>query len=356
MKKLLNVNEKPINHCRKKIPGLSYAVMSGGIELPVLDITHPMFLSAIDDKKLSEYLKEAEQKGEKRAESFQRIPAFIKRFFAKRSYIMADFFSEKKEDNFLSGLSTLLLKMGPDLIGGGRNRLFDRIASKGIGGMVLRMRLLEIARCQADLLIPQLKNSPGKDLCFINIAGGTTCDSINTLLLILNNDQEILKNRKIEINVLDIDPAGPDFAERSVMALKTGNGKFRDLNINFRYIHYDWQNTTELINLLSINKDRIKICSSEGGLFEYGADEIIIRNLNSISENSAADLKVVGSIMRDIDTIDAGALGAMKITTIKARMLGIEGLRTILEKTSWKMEKLIETNPRYLVFALKKRE
>jgi hypothetical protein len=135
-----------IIHEKKKIPGLSYAVMSDRIELPVLDITHPLFLSSINESKLAGYLIEAEKGGEKRAQSLQKIPAFIKRFFINHSFIMADLLSEKTEDNFLSGISTLLLKMGPELIGGGSKRFLDRLSSMGIGGIVLRMRLRDITR------------------------------------------------------------------------------------------------------------------------------------------------------------------------------------------------------------------
>jgi hypothetical protein len=344
------------NGIKKKIPGLSYVLMANGIELPVLDITHPLFLSAINENKLAKYLKEAEKGGEKRAESFQKIPAFIKRFFAKHSFIMADLLSEKKEDKFLSGLSTLLLKMGPDLIGRGRRRFLDRLASKGIGGMVLRMRLRDIAHCQAEMLTPMLKDYPGKDLCFVNIAGGTSCDSINTLLVILQKDQELLKNRSIEINVLDIDKAGADFAERSIEALKSDNGKFSSLNISFRYLPYNWNDTSELKNLLKNRKEWLNICASEGGLFEYGSDEDIISNLNAIYENSQGEILLAGSVMRDFGTIDAGAKAAIKITSIKARMIGLDGLSTCLEKTKWKLDRQMENNPRYYVFSLKQEE
>jgi hypothetical protein len=341
---------------KNKIPGLSYAVMDNGIELPVLDITHPLFLSSINETKLIKYLKEVENGGEKRAESFQKIPAVIKRFFAKHSFIMADLLSEKKEDKFLSGLSTLLLKMGPDLIGRGRRSFLDRLASKGIGGMVLRMRLRDIAQCQAEMLTPRLEDYPDKDLCFVNIAGGTSCDSINTLLLILQNDKEILKNRHIEINVLDIDKAGSDFAERSIEALKSGDGKFSNLNVSLRYLPYNWNHTAELRDLLKNRKEWLIICTSEGGLFEYGSDEDIISNLDAIYENSRGEIILAGSVMRDIDTIDAAAKAAMKITSIKARMLGIGGLNTILEKTKWKLDMQMENNPRYNVFSLKQGE
>jgi hypothetical protein len=78
---------------KKRIPGLSYAMMSDRIELPVLDITHPLFDSSINEKKLAGYLIEAEKGGEKRARSFQKIPAFVKRFFINHSFVMADLLS-----------------------------------------------------------------------------------------------------------------------------------------------------------------------------------------------------------------------------------------------------------------------
>jgi len=34
---------------RKKISGLSYVFTKNGVELPVLDITHPLFISNIDE-------------------------------------------------------------------------------------------------------------------------------------------------------------------------------------------------------------------------------------------------------------------------------------------------------------------
>jgi hypothetical protein len=37
-----------------QIPGLAYALTDSGIELPVLDITHPQFLSSIDESHLDE--------------------------------------------------------------------------------------------------------------------------------------------------------------------------------------------------------------------------------------------------------------------------------------------------------------
>jgi hypothetical protein len=44
------------------IPELAYALADNGIELPVLDITHPQFLSIIDEDQLDEVSKASIQK------------------------------------------------------------------------------------------------------------------------------------------------------------------------------------------------------------------------------------------------------------------------------------------------------
>jgi hypothetical protein len=65
---------------------------------------------------------------------------------------------------------------------------------------------------------------------------------------------------------------------------------------------------------------------------------------------------ITGSVMHDAGTIDAGAKAAMKITSIKARMVGINGLESVLKRTKWKLHRSIETNPRYIFFSIKKTE
>jgi len=164
-----------------------------------------------------------------------------------------------------------------------------------------------------------------------------------------------LKNRKIEINVLDIDTFGPVFAERSITALKAPGGRFNGLNISFRHIQYDWNNTEKLAEVLSERKEWLKICSSEGGLFEYCTDEVIINNLNTLYNHSGDDIKIVGTLLHNIETVDAGIIAALKISTnIKPRLLGMDGLKGIIEHIKWNLDCIIEGNPRYLIFSLKK--
>jgi hypothetical protein len=348
-----NTMEKRISE-RNKIAGISYAFTENGIELPVLDITHPLFFRSINEEKLDKMLKEIKQKGEERAESFDKIPTFIKNFMAKRSYIMAGFMLKDSEDTFLSGLSTLMMKFGPGLIGKGKRKFLDRLGSKAFGAILLRMRVRDICKLHADILENQLIKEKDKNLCFINIAGGAACDSINALITVFKKDPSLLKNREIEINVFDIDRFGPTFAKNCVESLKSKDNYFNGLNISFNHIYYNWNDTTVLNDFLLKRKEWLNISSSEGGLFEYASDEDIIKNLNVLYDNSQKNMKIVGSAIRDVNTVDPGILASMKLTKIKARLLGVEGLKKTLEKTAWTIENIMENNPRYLTFTLGK--
>ena len=340
---------------KNKVPGLSYAFTLNGIELPVLDISHPYFITGIDENRLKKMIPYVEKNAEKNAEKFNRMPVFIRNFLSKRSFAMAELLQGEKGGAFATGISTLMMKLGPRLIGKGRKRFWDRQINKGFGPLVIRMRARDISKCMAEAII-QLLNRPGEeDICFINIAGGAASDSINALFLILDQAPALLKKRKIEINVLDIDAYGPAFADRCIAALKAPGGKFNELDISFRHIHYDWNNTGRLEELLSERKDWLQICSSEGGLFEYGSDEVIIQNLDTLYNKAAQEIVIAGTLLHDINTVDAGIKAALKISTsIKPRFLGINGLKSIIEHNRWKLEKLIEGNPRYVVFSLKK--
>ncbi len=341
---------------RNKKPELSYALTIDGVELPVLEITHPGFVSWTNDKLLNKLLPYVEKNAEQNAEKFKKIPVFIKKYFANRSFAMAELLQAGGETTFASGITTLIMKLGPELLGKGRKRFWDRQVTKGFGALTIRMRVRDISKSQAEAIIPLLMKFPGRNLCFINIAGGAANDSINTLILIQKENADLLISRKIEINVLDIDSFGPAFAGRSIEALKEPGQRFNDLDVSFRHIPYDWNNTDMLAEVLMERKEWLQICSSEGGLFEYCSDEVIMQNLDTLYSNSTPDITVAGSLLHDIKKVDAGMIAALKISTnIKPRVLGADGLKNLLQTDKWNLEGIIEGNPRYLVFNLKKR-
>ena len=105
---------------KNKLPGLSYVFTTNGVELPVLDITHPGFISSIDENRLKKLIPYIEKNAEKNAEKFNKIPKFIKDYFIKHSFAMAELL--KNETSFATGISTLMMKSGPNLIGKGKKR------------------------------------------------------------------------------------------------------------------------------------------------------------------------------------------------------------------------------------------
>jgi hypothetical protein len=245
-----------------------------------------------------------------------------------------------------------MMKLGPELIGGGVNRFMDRKLASGFTAVTVRMRLRDICRLQADALMPKLKEDPRKKLCFINVAGGSASDSINTLILICKEKPDLLKNRKIEINVLDLDTFGPDFAGRCIDALKAPGRFFYGLDVTFKHVPYDWSDTAKLADLLLERRDWLIVYTSEGGLFEYGTDEDIARNLIAL-DNSSVNL-VVGDLVLGMDAVNHAFPAMLESTGNQIRFLGKEGLEKILKTTNWTLDKTVEGNPCYLVFTLKR--
>jgi hypothetical protein len=335
---------------KNKASGLSYVYTECGLELPVLDITHPLYTESIKEESLEALCKESAQ----RARSMKEMPDTQKMVIVEKSYIFGKYFHKDPTAAYLSGMSTYMLKLGPGLIGGGEERNIDRMIAMGVVSIAARMRLRDICRLQANTLIPRLMTSPGKELCLVNIAGGAAADSINTLILILVEDQSLLKNRKIEINVFDIDIHSTTFAGRCLEALKAPGCHFHGLDISFNHIKYNWADTRDLIDILAKKKDCVLTGTSEGGLFEYANVEEIKNNLDAIYDNSPDDLHFTGSVIHDIDTVDPTMAAMAEESRGSLQLWGIQGLRSILEKTNWKLDITMDKNPVYGVFTLKK--
>jgi hypothetical protein len=335
-----------------KISGVSYAFTDDGIELPVLDITHPLFISTIDEI----FFKELCFKAAHKVEQIKNSPFSITKIIAKLL---------KPKNTYLSGINTLTMKLGPHLLKGRKGGLwhkFGRLASKklfmamimAMNAIAMRMRLRDICKYQTEILIPQLRKYPQKSLCFINIAGGAASDTINTLILIQKKEPLLLKERKIEINILDIDTYCPNFARRCIEALQEPNAYFHGLDISFRHIQNNWSNTQKLSDLLSERKDWIQIYVSEGGLFEYGSDKDIIENLNIVYDKSADDMQIVGSLLFDKDSMHPAMIEGRKIVSFSSSLIGIEGFKGILKNTNWILDRITNDGTIYFIFTLKK--
>ena len=337
---------------KRRIPGLSYAFTKDGIELPVLDVTHPLYAAGTDEANLHEMIKGIGKNAAKRAESFNKIPMFIKRYFAKRSFIMAGIMEMSTGNRYVSGLSTMMMKLGPGLIGKGRKKMFDRLASGTIGAIMLRMRVRDISMSLADSIMVSLKNKEEKDLCLINIGGGTASDSLNALIILKASYPEILNDKKIELNILDIDDYGPYFASESAKALTSDGGVLNGIDLVCRYFSYDWRDTAQLRILMNERTGWVRVYSSEGGLFEYGEERHIVNNLSTIREYSEKGTLITGSILKDAGTIDPIMKETLSMTSIKPFLYGPEVLGKLANESGWNIKSINGNNPRYLIFTL----
>jgi hypothetical protein len=319
-----------------KRPGIHYAVTSDGVELPVVDITHPAFALSIT---------EAEQKA--RVENFLHEDVPLAKLakplrelalkFLLRESILAQGVQQARS-TFMSGLQTYLLKLGPQMLGNAYTKPIDRQIASALPSFCVRLRLQDMAKLLADTLFPLLRGDQHRPLHLLNIAGGPAMDSLNALILLNRQEPSVLAERLVSIDVLDLDDAGPAFGEASRTALSQPAGPLHGCHITFRHIHYDWTHADEVMGVLAEGQtdNPITICSSEGGLFEYGSDGEIKSNLKVLRTQQV--VAIVGSVTRADDPIQL----LRKASTPKTRPRGLEAFADLIRPTGWKVERVVE--------------
>jgi len=322
---LLEVNKKP---------GVHYAVTVDGIELPVVDVTHPAFLVS---------LSESEQQTRIRKFLNERPPfAVLPRFLRTRLlqvFLRGSVLSKgirASQGSFMRGMDTYLLKLGPQMLGAYATPIDRRIAAS-LPSLSVRLRLQDMARLMADALRLPLSRQPRRPLQFINIAGGPAIDSLNALIVIQKNDPAALRERPVSIDVLDLDEAGPKFGQAALSALSRAGAPLHGTQLAFRHIRYDWSNPAGLKPVLDEARaqNAIVIGSSEGGLFEYGSDEQIQGNLEALRGSLEC---FVGSVTRDDETMKR----LMNMSTAATRPRGITVFRELARNAGWEVSRFIE--------------
>lgn len=312
----------------RKIDSVCYAVTDDGIELPVIDLTHPAFASVPGPDELAA-ISAASLRG------FQQVlalPETVRRMLAAGSVLARD-----AEAAFVGGMTTYLQKLGPENLGAGWAGPLDRQLAAGIGPVCMRLRLRETARLLAGGLTPVLAARRGP-LHLINIGGGAAADSLNTLILLRRQQPSLLAGRAVRIHVLDLEADGPRFAARALAALTVPGAPLAGVDASLVHLAYDWDDPSGLRRLLGELRDGNGIVgvSSEGGLFEYGNDGAIVSNLEALTEGAPADCAVVGSVMREESAADP-TLRLLRKSSPKLafRLLGESGLAALAARAGW---------------------
>jgi hypothetical protein len=259
-----------------------------GLELPVIDVTHPAFVLSVTA---------AEQRA--LVDAFLRerpplagLPAFMRSALMKlllRRSVLARGIARAR-GTFLPGLDTYLLKLGPDNLGAIGARPIDRRIAASLPVLSVRLRLQDVAGLLAEALAPALAARPGRPLRLVNIAGGTAIDSFNALLVLHEQQPGLLAERPIGVDVLDLDGGGPSFGARAAAALTAPGAPLAGLAVAVRHLRSDWHDVAPLERALAEARaaDAVAAGSSEGGLFEYGSDADIARNLACLRDAAPA--------------------------------------------------------------------
>ncbi|MBI5534352.1 MAG: hypothetical protein HY898_16635 [Deltaproteobacteria bacterium] len=327
---------------KRKTAGVCYAVTDDGIELPVVDLTHPAFQFRASAEELEHIARETLRGFEKT----RRLPGFLLRWLARRSILMRG--TLQASGSFVSGLTTYLFKLGPENLGSGYAGSMDRRINASLSPLCVRLRLRSMAELLAQSLGPLLASRP-TPLHLINIGAGAASDSLNALLLLRKSHPGLLEGRRVSIHALDLEPGGPRFGCRSLESLLESGAPLCGLDVGFAHVPYDWSEPGRLKQLLqTMGANDVVACSSEGGIFEYGSDEHIRSNLAALRAAAPDGTCVVAEFMKDCPTaravIETGKL-ALKLRTPAA-------FQSLVRASGWNVAHLIDTNPLYAVASL----
>jgi hypothetical protein len=268
-----------------------------GYDLPVIDLTDPRF-AVPDDPVAARALHDAFIADER---SRRFIPQFIMRMMlraaARQSRLVRAVFAP--QGGFLDGISTYVMKLGPDHLVPPFDSPMDRrvAASPHVG--LLRLRMQQVAQLLAEDLVEHLRADAGAPLDLINIGGGPALDSLNALILLARDHPELLA-RRIAVHVLDSDQDGPLFGANALAALSAQGRPLHGHDIAWRQAPYDWNITAPLAELVrALAADgAIVAASSEGALFEYGSDDAVVANLVALLAGGSGARLVAGSVTR----------------------------------------------------------
>ena len=315
-------------------PGVCYATNENGVELPVVDITHPEFALSIGPSEQQALV----QSFIRQQRPFRLLPAWLQKKFMERALRDSVLGQALRtaEGTYLSGLRTYLLKLGPNNLEAVTKNPIDRRIAGAMPVLSIRLRMQDVANLLAELLTPLLLADSSRPLYLLNIAGGPAMDSLNALILLKRDHPQALVDRRVVVCVLDRDAAGPAFGARALAALSAPGAPLHRTNVELRHVTYDWSKPADLAPVLAAaNRDNALIAaSSEGGLFDYGSDEEVIGNLEMLREVPL----FVGSVTR----ADEPMRSMQKNSTVRLQLRGLEVFGALAARAGWKIARAIE--------------
>jgi len=312
-----------------------YVQTAEGLELPVIDVTHPAFKLELTETEQKAHVAKFLAVSERRA----RLPRFLRtaltRWALRKSALGKGILAA--HGGVLGAVETYVFKLGPENLGTWAKPMDRRLAAS-LPALAVRLRLQDMARLMADTLLPALGASTDRPLRFLSLAGGTAIDSLNALL-VLRKEAPSLLARPIAIDVLDRDRIGPELGERLLQVLQADGAPLEGLTITFRHTLWDWRSDGAILSAVATAAratHALAIASSEGGLFEYGTDAEIVDVLKRLHDGNL--IGFVGSVTRADEPIrrlqcDGGAATHPR---------GLNAFCKLLAPTGWAVSRVIE--------------
>jgi hypothetical protein len=315
--------------------GVCYAVTADGIELPVVDITHPAFSLTPREADVLAVRRQNELDQARWARKPEFLRSLMFRFARSQSLLLEGL--ARGRGSFLSGMGTYLMKLGPGNLGGGYAKRLDRHVAGGPPVINVRHRLKNMAELLAEGLAPALQAGGKAPVLLVNIAGGPAMDSLNALILLRKRNPEWLEGRTVRVRVLDPDPEGPAFGARALAALQSPGGPLEGVDATLQQVPYDWTRAGLLKAAADAGEPgEIQAGSSEGGLFEYGTSEEILANLEALRDHTAPGFTLCASVL-------AGTARAMTLVAgLPLHVFPPGEFAQLAARAGWRVDRVLE--------------
>jgi hypothetical protein len=330
---------------RHKVPGVCYAVTDEGLELPVIDVTHPAFshypgpdeIDALARKTLGGFARSS------------HVPGVVYRMMARRSVVFRNVMAAR--GTFLPGVATYLQKLPPDTLGRTWAGRLDRRLLRLVGPVCMRLRLRDASALLADAVAAAAGAAPPlSPLHLVSIAGGTAIECLNALILLRRTNPGLLAGRPVTIHVLDPDAHAASFGRRALQELEAAGGPLEGLRATILHVPYDWRRPQDLrdrVARLACESPAIAL-SSEGGLFEYGSDDEIVANLLAAREAAPPGVAFVASTLRDNEV--GRAMRDYGKIAVSLHERG--DLDAVVARAGWTITRCCDDGPVYQVVSL----
>ena len=332
----------------RRIPGVAYALTDDGLELPVVDVTHPAFDCALSDEALS-----ATIDASMRSAQLARVaPPGQLDALAQQSLLFR--LTREAAGTFLTGMGTYLNRLRPEVLGAWASDL-DRRAAAGILPVSFRYRLRDTARLLADALATGLAARPAGAVHLLNIGGGPASDSLNALILVRKERPALLEGREVGIHVLDLDDAGPRFGARALAALREAGAPLDGVGARVHHWRYDWTDAARLRRYLTrLGEEGIVAGSTEGALFDYASDGDIAANLTALRDRTPAEFVMVGSVPQGERTLDPRIAAMQDLPGHpNNRFLGLDVFLPLARNAGWKAARILDSVAHHVVALVK---